>query len=194
MHRAKWHKSCRSFYCNRELERASKRVRDEVPLIDTSSDLSDFASCKRVKYTRSMSTDGRKFSTVYTNSMCFICDNIACNDELHCVTTIELDHRVRECAEILGDDVLMAKLSDSDLIAQEAKYHTKCLTNLYNDKRAHERRQRRTFASDTDSADSIVFAQLTTYIEEQQLCNDVSPIFKLADLVKMYSERLSQLG
>jgi hypothetical protein len=37
----------------------------------------------------------------------------------------------------LEDMDLIRKLSSGDLIAQEAKYHTKCLVALYNRKRAY---------------------------------------------------------
>ncbi|CAG2239698.1 unnamed protein product [Mytilus edulis] len=42
------------------------------------------------------------------------------------------DTRVREYAVKLNDTLLFAKLSAGDLIAQEAKYHSKCLVSLYN--------------------------------------------------------------
>ena len=35
-------------------------------------------------------------------------------------------------AELTGDSLLMAKLSLGDMVAYEAKYHTKCLLTLYN--------------------------------------------------------------
>ena len=39
---------------------------------------------------------------------------------------------MRECAFLLKDNNLIAKLSAGDLIAIEAKYHAKCLVGLYN--------------------------------------------------------------
>ena len=40
----------------------------------------------------------------------------------------------------------------------------------------------------------VAFAELVSYIEEIQNDNSVAPIFKLADLVNLYSTRLKQLG
>ncbi len=36
------------------------------------------------------------------------------------------------CAGLLEDTELLAKLSAGDMVALEAKYHTKCLVGLYN--------------------------------------------------------------
>ncbi len=53
------------------------------------------------------------------------------NDGLHEVTTFQVDQRVRECAELTGDSMLLAKLFAGDMVALEAKYHSKCLLALY---------------------------------------------------------------
>ena len=42
-----------------------------------------------------------------------------------------LDQKVKECAQVLGDKHLLAKLSAGDMIAMEAVYHRACLTRLY---------------------------------------------------------------
>ena len=46
--------------------------------------------------------------------------------------TIKIDTRLRESAMILQGTALLAKLSVSDLVALEAKYHAKCVVELYN--------------------------------------------------------------
>ena len=65
------------------------------------------------------------------------------------------------------------------MIAEEAKYHAKCLVALYN------KAARFDTNSDSDGTDghlhSMAFAQLV-------------PIFELASLVDLYATRLSQLG
>ena len=43
---------------------------------------------------------------------------------------LEVDEKVRECAILLQDGKLVAKLSAGDLIAIDAKYHVKCLVSL----------------------------------------------------------------
>jgi len=38
---------------------------------------------------------------------------------------------VRTCAALVHDSMLLAKLTGGDMIATEAKYHPRCLLNLY---------------------------------------------------------------
>ena len=71
------------------------------------------------------------------------------------------------------------------MIAVEAKYHATCLAQLYNRCRSLEHahyQQLSTNTSVTESLNSIVFAQLTAYIEEVRSVENVVPHFKLADL------------
>ncbi len=43
-----------------------------------------------------------------------------------------IGERVKRCATKLLDHRLLAKVSSGDLVASEAKYHSKCLVALYN--------------------------------------------------------------
>jgi len=45
---------------------------------------------------------------------------------------LSLNKRVKDCANDLQDERLLAKLSAGDMIAQDAKYHSRCLVSLYN--------------------------------------------------------------
>ena len=105
-------------------------------------------------------------------------------------STFGLDARVRQCALQLQDQNLLAKLSAGDLIAMEAKYHSQCLVSLYN------RASRQTKESDDTYTISqgIALAELVAYIEDARADSEISPIFKLADLARMYSTRVEQLG
>ena len=49
---------------------------------------------------------------------------------------MKVNDRLNECARNLGDENLLAKLSASDSVAQEFKYHPVCLVGLYNRERA----------------------------------------------------------
>ena len=40
----------------------------------------------------------------------------------------------------------------------------------------------------------IHLAELLAYIEQARMVEDVAPVFKLADLARLYSKRLKQLG
>ena len=81
----------------------------------------------------------------------------------HNVATYGLDARVRRCALELEDTSLLAKLAPGDPIALEAKYHRKCLANLYN-------RARDASSHAEDEPDGqlhgIAFAELVAYLED----------------------------
>jgi len=130
--------------------------------------------------------------------VCFFCDLPAEQQPLHAVTTFDLDARVKECAAVLGDNHLLAKLAVGDMIALEAKYHSHCLAQFYNRRRSFEREQYHKISTDNapDSQknnESIVFAQLIAYINDVRSC-DIIPVFKLADLKNLYLTRLNQLN
>ena len=89
--------------------------------------------------------------------------------------------------------MLLGKLSAGDMIAIDAMYHAKCLAALYN------KVNRKQFGDDFDNTEKqlhgIALAELVAFIEEAYLDSENEiPLFKLADLVKMYSSRLQQLG
>ena len=124
---------------------------------------------------------------------CFFCGKPAkASESLHHASTFGLDARVRQCALQLQDQSLLAKLSVGDLIALEAKYHVQCLVSLFNRARqtkgSHEQEDSGTINQ------GIALAELVAYIEDAHADNEVVPIFKLADLSRMYSTRLEQLG
>ena len=117
-------------------------------------------------------------------------------EDLHEATTFTVDLKVRECAMLLQDMDLIRKLAGGDLIAQEAKYHVKCLVKLYNRKRAHEDSSK----NDHDSLrvnEGIALAELLAYIEDVR--SECSPddenltMLQLSDLTKLYKNRLRGL-
>ena len=82
-----------------------------------------------------------------------------------------------------GDTLLLGKLSKGDIIALEAKNHSTCLLALYS----------RTKKCKADSQQrepqiaGIAFAELAMYIEETRLKASTAPVFKLAELVCLYT-------
>jgi len=91
-----------------------------------------------------------------------------------------VDTRVRECASLLDDFRLLSKLSEGDMIATEARYHTGCLVAYYN--RAH-----RTKCDDSTQHTNlcgIVLAELVAYIEDIRTNQTIAPVFKLSELRK----------
>ena len=130
--------------------------------------------------------------TSTTIETCFFCGKPAsAGRSLSKASTFGVDIKVRQCAIKLQDKRLLAKLSAGDLIAQDAQYHVQCLVSLYN-------RARETKLSDDFDVDSvnhgIAFAELVSYIEDSRMDNLVAPVFKLTDLVNLYSTRLKQVG
>ena len=115
--------------------------------------------------------------------------------QLALLLSIEFAHMIfmQRCAITLEDTDLLAKLAPGDMVALEAKYHTKCLANLYNRARA---------ATESAIADTgvdarvsgIAFAELVTFMEENRREEGIVPTFKLSDLARMYKARLEQLG
>lgn len=53
--------------------------------------------------------------------------------------TMKLDHDLRRMATELQDSSLIARISEGDLIAIEAKYHVNCLASFRNKYRSMKR-------------------------------------------------------
>jgi len=68
----------------------------------------------------------------YEEEICLFCDESGGTAGLHCAGTHDINRNVRKCAIELDDSFLLAKLAAGDMIAIEAKYHSKCLAALYN--------------------------------------------------------------
>lgn len=176
-HKAKWHDSCRLQYNKTKLERAAKRKASPAESTDVPN-----------KYIRRSSVQNSD-----ETEQCFFCGKPAkASESLHRASTFDLDARVRQCALQIQDQNLLAKLSTGDLIALEAKYHVQCLVSLYN----RARQTKGSVEQDRCTIDhqGIALAELVTYIEDAQADSEIVPIFKLADLVRMYSTRVEQLG
>ena len=52
--------------------------------------------------------------------------------KLHMRQTFQVQWEIEEIAQKIGDTKILAKLSTSDMIPIEAKYHCKCLAAYYN--------------------------------------------------------------
>ena len=76
--------------------------------------------------------------------------------------------------------------------SQGAVYHKSCLSALHNKARKykteHSKTEKHTYL------ESIALSELVTYIEETRLDEGADLYFKLADLAKLYHNRLVQLG
>ena len=181
-HEASWHKSCKDNINSTKLKRAEKRKICEEP------------SPHSPRKTRRTSSFGSSYCGIKEEEVCFFCDQVAGSSGLQRVSTFELDRKVRESAMRLKRNDLLAKLLSGDMIAIEAKYHAKCLVSLYNDVRSLEIKSKSEEEKSMSSLHGISFASLVSYLEEHRDSGETAPVFKLADLTNLYSEKLLELG
>ena len=175
---AKLHKSCRLQFSNMKFERAQKRIQDQSK---TCFDNQGESSSKRKRSTEASNDQ----------SKCF-CGDSAGKEGLHEASTFQLDKNVRRAATLIGDMQLLGHLSAGDMVALEAKYHTNCLLKLYNRAKACKNNSDNETNKDA-TISGIVFAELVMFLEEARYEENIAPVFKLADLVKLYESQLKQL-
>ena len=126
--------------------------------------------------------------------ICVFCEKDVIGSDRNDMTK-NLYERLSDCAKVLQDEKLIAKLSAGDLVAQEAKYHLNCLNAVYNRERAFFRQQREKEQNEQERhAYSRAFAELISYITESQRTREGENFFKLADLNDLMTKTLNQLG
>ena len=187
--KASWHKTCRNAFSNEKIERAKKRKHESEKLEDNSDLLATGNSPSPVKARRS------SFPSNPSNNHCFFCESIDSPENLHSACTLEVDRKVRECASLVNDSKLIGKLASGDMVATEAKYHVKCLVNLYNNARKVKCSSENASSSPYKpiDMDELAFAKLVAFTDES-LQVEEPVVLKLSDLVKFYSSKLSELG
>ena len=181
-HEASWHKSCKDKVNSTKLKRAEKR-RNAEELLPHSP-----------RKTRRTSLFGPSDCENNDEELCFFCNQVAGSLGLQKASTFELDRKVRESAIKLKRNDLLAKLSSGDMIAIDAKYHARCLVSLYNDLRSLEMKSKSEDEKSMSSLHGIAFASLVSYLEDHRDSGETAPVFKLADLVNLYSVKLHELG
>ena len=125
-HQASWHKTCGDLFNNTKLRRAQKRnLCKEQPERNTQveEERGSPIRAKRTSFAASLSS---------ANSKCIFHDKLDELSNLRSASTLEIDQKVRECAILLNDGGLIAKLSSRDMVTMEAKYHAKFLVSLNN--------------------------------------------------------------
>ena len=128
---AGFHKTCISMYNKQKFER-KRKCYEQVKSIG--SEDSDCAEGPSKKLTR-LKTKMRNYS-----ESCFFCDEDKLQQKLHECMSLSISHRVKAMASDLGDTWLLGKLSEGDMVATEAKYHSKCLLDLFNQHRRYMER------------------------------------------------------
>ena len=105
-----------------KLQRAEKRKQTKYE--------TDTESARKV--TGQSCGDTASTSTMSTKDKCIFCNSGKESGDLHRSSTHNINKRVRKCAVILEDTLLLGKLIISGvMMAQDAKYHAKCLVALY---------------------------------------------------------------
>ena len=169
-----WHRSCVKQF-------ESYKVKRKCTENDTASDTTSKRKSARIE---------NDITFDHIKQVCFFCDKNGEENKLSEVTTFQLDYRVRKCVEIINDNLLSAKLNGGDLIAQEAKYHPKCLVGIYNKTRYA---QANNVSNEYQTKCGVALAELITYMQESADAQE-GIVFRLADLSDLYTKRLKQLG
>ena len=196
---AKWHHKCRNTLLNPiKLDRLQKRTSgsnlaccdndltstDSLPSNDVDHMTDSEPTAKVSRLTRSVVVgEGKNY-----NNVCFLCDESG--SDLRQVLTFDVDQKVRKCATVLADNILLGKLSTGDMIATEAKYHPSCLLSLY-------RRAGRVLSPETSDTtkytmtehlqvESMALAEVIAYMEDMKLGEITPSVCKLSELTKLY--------
>ena len=102
-----------------------------------------------------------------------------------------IDQTVEDYAKAINDAKILAKLAMGDIHSHGAVYHKDCLSALHNKATKYKtdsKTEKHTYS------ESIALSELVIYIEETRLDEGADLYFKLADLAKLYHNRLEQLG
>ena len=122
---------------------------------------------------------------------CILCGQ---GGQLHEVSTFANDEKLRLMITELQDSTLLPRISGVDLMAAEAKYHLKCLTDLRNRYRRHTSRKRQESCEEDEEKikESQAFIEFVEYIETS-VEND-KLMFLLSELHSLLVSRLGTLG
>jgi len=143
-------------FSNSKLERARNKRKSDVSQDETST---------RVK---------RQF---LSKAVCLFCGETG---DLHDVMTLEVDEKVRKMATDLQDSALLKHIAGGDMIAIEAKYHKKCMTNLTNRHRAFLCRNQDWQSREEDKKNEArAFVKLISFMES---CIDGAKYISLTEL------------
>ena len=178
--KAKYHQSCRLLFNNTKLSRAQKRK-----ITPSTSGTEE-------------NREKRQRTSDPPEVQCFLCEEEDEISNLRQAMTMQLNERLNQCARTLNNGKLLAKLSAGDVVAQELKYHPRCLAKLYNSERAHLNvmKQEENDSGPGKDVYPLAFSELVIYIMDSMVTGtETTPvIFRLADLASLYKRRLQQLG
>ena len=135
------------------------------------------------------------FSATNFVDKCFFCDSG--DGSLSKCLTKSLSKHINLWARLLKDSKLLAKLSEGDMPATEAKYHKKCLTDTFNKFKIEERknqfkeRELLTFIEELAMRDVIQYIK-DTIAKDQE--NDTVPVFTQKMLTDFFKKQIIRHG
>lgn len=165
---------CHLKFPNSNLERAQQKIKRK-------STVTADSSSQAKKATRQVSDQ----------NVCMFCDEQG--NDLHQVLTLEVDRDVNEMAFQMQDCQLIAKLAAGDMVAIEAKYHSRCVLAYKRKYTAYVKRcsERETTTNDVSAAEARTFAELISFMESS--AEGGTLLFKLSSLHDLYVSRLRNL-
>ena len=168
-YRAVWHKSCHLKFANSKLERAQQKIkRKSTVTVDSSS------QAKKAK------------RQVSDQNICIFCDEQG--NDLHQVLTLEVDRDVNEMALQMQDSQLIAKLAAGDMVAIEAKYHSRCMLAYKRKYTAYVKScsETETSTNDDSATEARTFAELICRLWKVQLKVELSCLSCLVFTTSMF--------
>ncbi len=177
-YQAKWHKFCHQKFNNAKLRRVKgKREREECVGNPVDED-----SCR----TKRRVTEREK-------NLCIFCDTSR-SEPLPEFSTFNSNRSINKMATEMNDMEMLVKISGSDLVALEAKYHFHCLSRYRNRHRAHMRSLKGASKLNffEKRAKARAFAELVSFINSA--LEEGNYVFKLVELHELYESRLRQFG
>ena len=179
---ASWHKSCYLKFNLPKLQKAKERVSRKREKEEGQPEEEEKAPASK----------NRRQSLTHNKVDCILCGIEG--GQLHEVTTFSTDQNIRRMITEINDAMLMPKISGVDLIAAEAKYHLKCLTDLRNWYRSQLTKKRQESCKEEDEKimESQAFIELVDYIENSVEDNNL--LFMLSELHSLFISRLEALG
>lgn len=177
---ASWHKSCHLQFSTSKLNKAKHR---STRLRKREQEEEDKSEEVRPSKTRRSS---------HKKEHCILCGEGE-GEQLHEVTMLATNDKLRNMITDLQDETLLPRISGVDLIAAEAKYHLKCLTDLRNRHRKHITKKRQeSFGQEEKIKESQAYVELVEHIKKSVA--DDKLIFRLSELHSLYLDRLKTLG
>ena len=195
--KAKFHKLCRNKFSDMKSQRMEQRI--NTIEIEPQPEDEQNVDCKITEEeTISQATQSStrpsasKDAAENDDLLCFFCGK-GKPQNLRRASTFKLDKKVRECAMTLQDFDLLAKLSEGDMIAQDAMYHPLWLLAFYK-KAKSANGNSAPIVDEEKELHGMVLAELLVFMQLERDRLGGNCVFKMADLAALYKKRFEDLG